>query len=989
MTDFRLSDDFMSDYIGKQPEFGPLGYIVFKRSYARPVSNENRTEEWSETIRRVVEGTYTVQKEHCKKLKLLWNGVKAQHSAQEMFRLMWEMKFLPPGRGLWSMGTDAIKKKGAVPLYSCAFVTTADLATEHSEPFCFLMDLSMLGCGVGVDTKGAGTFTVKEPRQGDYTFVVEDSREGWVELVRTYVDAYLGRGALPKEIDYSKVRKYGEPIKTFGGVSSGHFPLQELAEQDIPSILDPLVGHSITSQGIVDLFNAIGRCVVSGNVRRAATIALGFPDDKEFLRLKSPENPDNPEMLNKWRWAANNSVFANIGMNYTKVARLTASNGEPGYFWLETAQKYGRLCDPALTKPDEKIVGCNPCQPAWATVLTPKGISTIGDLKKGDTIWSGKQWTKVKDKWSTGTKQVYKYHTRAGTFCGTENHRVVSQGEKIEVCNAKYIDISITPPAQYIPLRVDAIIDGLVIGDGGIHKASNNLVGLYIGENDHDYFKSRYLDDYILKHRPGINKTFYEVDTNIKSYELTKLHVRRIPERYLKSKEIAVVLGFLKGLYSANGSLCEKRVTLKSSSLGLIQDVQLMLSSVGITSSYTVNKARKVKFQNGIYKCKKSYDLNISTGRNKFQKLIGFIQQYKQEKLDKICNTTNVSKYANGQSKISYEIVDKEYVSEEEVFDISVEAEEHTYWTGGLLVSNCSEISMESYEICNVPETFPARHSSLEEYKRTLKFAYLYAKTVTLIPTHNARVNMVQFRNRKIGLSMSGIVQSMSKHGVREHYRWCDKGYKYLRNLDEIYSDWLCIPKSKKITAVKPSGSVSLLPGATSGVHFPYGEYYWRTVRFDSGSELLEALRKAGYRIEQGETKTTSVVYFPVKEKDFTRARKDVSMWEQLEIVAQMQYWWADNQVSCTITSKEEEAADIPRALEFYETRLKSVSFLPLQITKPGKKSKYKHLPLQPMTKKEYESEIKKLKQIELKKITETEGFKHKFCDTDTCIATS
>jgi pyruvate-formate lyase-activating enzyme len=102
-------------------------------------------------------------------------------------------------------------------------------------------------------------------------------------------------------------------------------------------------------------------------------------------------------------------------------------------------------------------------------------------------------------------------------------------------------------------------------------------------------------------------------------------------------------------------------------------------------------------------------------------------------------------------------------------------------------------------------------------------------------------------------------------------------------------------------------------------------------------------------------------------------------MWEQLEIAAQMQHYWADNQVSVTITFKPEEASQIKQALEFYESRLKSVSFLPL------KNHGYEHAPYQPMTKEEYQAATKKLKPLNLEDTTETEGYEHKFCDNDVC----
>ena len=148
---FHLSADFLREFQGKQPEWGPLGYITYKRTYARVMPEEGgRTEEYWETVRRVVEGCYTIQLNHCLSLKLPWKPEKAQRSAQEMYRLIWGFKFLPPGRGLWMMGTDYIYKRGSAALNNCAFVSTEEFDTDFGEPFCFLMDMSLLGVGVGL-----------------------------------------------------------------------------------------------------------------------------------------------------------------------------------------------------------------------------------------------------------------------------------------------------------------------------------------------------------------------------------------------------------------------------------------------------------------------------------------------------------------------------------------------------------------------------------------------------------------------------------------------------------------------------------------------------------------------------------------------------------------------------------------------------------------------------------------------------------------------
>ena len=119
--------------------------------------------------------------------------------------------------------------------------------------------------------------------------------------------------------------------------------------------------------------------------------------------------------------------------------------------------------------------------------------------------------------------------------------------------------------------------------------------------------------------------------------------------------------------------------------------------------------------------------------------------------------------------------------------------------------------------MCCLVETFPARHDNLDEYLETLKYAYLYAKIVTLGETHWERTNEVMSRNRRIGCSMSGIAQFVAQHGLNQLKIWCDEGYKTVRETDKELSSLMGIPESIKCTSIKPSGTVSLLAGATPG----------------------------------------------------------------------------------------------------------------------------------------------------------------------------
>jgi adenosylcobalamin-dependent ribonucleoside-triphosphate reductase len=656
MERFRLTEDFLAKYKDVEPPFGfnGLGYLVYMRTYSR-IKADGKNEVWWETIRRVVEGTYNMQKNWIEINSLGWNPQKAQFSAQEMYDRMFHMKFLPPGRGLWAMGSPLTEARGCfAALNNCGLTTTAYMNQVGAEPFCFLMDASMLGVGVGFDTRGAGTLTIHKPRVHlSETLIIPDSREGWVDSVRRLLNSYF-RGSATVEFDYSEIRPAGAPIKGFGGVASGPEPLMKLHD-DLRELLDSYDCKEVSKRLIVDIMNMIGKCVVAGNVRRTAEIALDAGLDPEYLRLKDYEA--NPERA-AFGWASNNSVMPKLGSDYNEVAKYTALNGEPGFQWLENIRAYSRMNGDPDYK-DKRADGCNPC------------------------------------------------------------------GEQ------------------------------------------------------------------------------------------------------------------------------------------------------------------------------------------------------------------------------------------------SLE--------GG----------MASGELCCLAETFPHRNKDLADYKRTLKFAYLYAKTVTLGKTHWPETNRILLRNRRIGASMSGIVQFVSAQGLHILGEWANEGYKTLEYYDEIYSDWLCVPRSIKMTSIKPSGTVSLLAGATPGIHFPESRFYIRRMRLDNKSNLIPTLIESGYTVEPciGQEESTVVVEIPVKIEENIRTVSEVSMWEQLALAAFMQKNWADNQVSCTITfDPDTEGDQIANALNYYQYQLKGVSFLPRT-----KKGAFPQMPYEAITEAQYEAMAANLKPLNFDKVTGEKADVECFCSNDHC----
>ena len=665
---FRLSEEFVTKYQFTPAPFGfsdagsnSLGEITFIRTYSR-VKEDGTKERWHEVCRRVIEGMYSVQKNHAKDNRLPWNDNKAQKSAQEAFQRMFELKWTPPGRGLWAFGTPmTMEKRNSSSLQNCAMVSTRDL--DRNDPgalFAWVMDALMLGIGVGFDTLGQDKkMAIYAPTEPEATYEIPDTREGWVESVRMLINSFLRQNQSIQIFNYDLIRPLGAPIKGFGGVASGPAPLIDLHTR-IRNVIGSRAGEFLDSRAIVDIVNLIGTCVVSGNVRRSATLALGTAEDDGFINLKNPEvfperNSYDPEKPG-WAWMSNNSISATVGTKYEDYVDLIADNGEPGFIWLDVAREYGRLKDAPDYK-DSRIMGFNPC----------------------------------------------------------------------------------------------------------------------------------------------------------------------------------------------------------------------------------------------------------------------------------------------------------------------------------------AEQPLESYELCTLVEVHLNRHESKEDFLKTLKFAYLYGKTVTLMPTHWPVTNGIMQRNRRIGTSLTGIASFADTYGLPTTREWMDEGYEKIRHYDHKYSEWLCVRESVRVTTVKPSGSVSLLSGATPGVHWgPGGEFYLRAIRFGNTDPMLHLFKAAGYKIEADlVSANTSVVYFPVA-SGHKRAEKQVSLFEKIGLAATAQKYWSDNGVSVTLSfDKENEKKFIAPALNMYEGQLKAVSFLPM-----GDKV-YPQQPYSEISREEYNSYVGTIGKIDWSAIydgvenLEAEG--EQYCSTDAC----
>lgn len=424
--EYHLPNDFKQKLRERPVPWGGgiLSQATFYRTYSRIMDN-GRNEHFADVVIRNVEGVMRIRKSWYKLIGQQWDDREMGYLAESMAERMFEMKFLPPGRGLYAMGTEYVEKRGNAALNNCGFVDLNNY-TKPSDSVAWLMDHLMLGVGVGFRVPTSLKQTdLKRPVGPEVTHVVEDSREGWVESTRLLVNSYeveyqefsephptdeWGRCEKPIiKMDYSQVRPAGSPIKGFGGTSSGPQPLIDFHEK-VRSLLDAALdehGNGWTDTNLIaDIMNLAGVCVIAGNVRRSAEIALG-PIKEDFINLKNygksiqiktdegipgwkqhedavdvvysktkpGENwveatiwiPGPAEYRMDWGYMSNNSIVLEEDddfMQLPDLAERILDNGEPGLVNMINIRKRGRYQDKVGENNwlrEDFATGMNPC----------------------------------------------------------------------------------------------------------------------------------------------------------------------------------------------------------------------------------------------------------------------------------------------------------------------------------------------------------------------------------------------------------------------------------------------------------------------------------------------------------------------------------------------------------------------------------------------------------------------------------------------------
>lgn len=243
----------------------------------------------------------------------------------------------------------------------------------------------------------------------------------------------------------------------------------------------------------------------------------------------------------------------------------------------------------------------------------------------------------------------------------------------------------------------------------------------------------------------------------------------------------------------------------------------------------------------------------------------------------------------------------------------------------------CGEITVESYECCNLGEIFLTNLLDESEFHQAAELIYKVQKMISTKPFLYPETNKVVRENHRLGIGVTGF--TAARH--LRHAGIFNRVYKHLEEIDIDYSKLLDVKPSIKLTTVKPSGTLSkLAKGCPPGANAAYAQHQILRVTYAADNPLVEQYRKNGYRIEVKQNIDGSLdhnsllVVFPVSYPEGTATDANTPAIEQLKNQLFLQTHWSDNAVSMTVQYKEEEWPACRKYLEDnYSNTIKAISF--------------------------------------------------------------
>lgn len=970
MSSFRLSPSFLEQYKDLKPDWGftdeagnSLGEVTFLRSYSR-LKEDGTKETWAEACQRVVEGMFTIQREHCRQQRLPWDYKKAHRTAQDAYDRLFHFKWTPPGRGMANMGASfVVDEWDGTPLQNCFAGETEFITSE-------------------------GVRTFKETVGSTVTVL---SRGGkWVDApVRSFGQQRLLRLTVKRQGKTKDIYTTADH-RWFASKRPKNTPFTEIHTKDLVEgmTLQSVFGAGVKGSVVPSAFG-VARGFAYGDGRRAQGVrssnTVSLFGEKDFAL--TPFFEPNTKRVNNAA-QVNGIEYSGIPNYFFERPSLSETKSYlygwlAGYFAADGSVSGGQAILSSANRDDLEFV---------REVCYILGIGTYG-------INQDARISNLTHEEHTLYRIQFMNETLEGSFFVADKHRESFVGRTMKKARPawKVVSVEETDREEEVFCVVVPGTTSFVLTDN-IHTgncafvstktdfseamhflmlASMNGVGVGIDVLGADRHKVKGADDGTVEFVvPDTREGWAEalkimLDTHLNGAPRPVFDYSLVRPKGAPIKRFGGTASGPEVLEDLLNWIDKLMIERKGEAL-TVRDIADICNKIGtcvVSGSSRRSAEILVGPQTDEYMDLKNYELNPDRSEWGWMSNNSVLAEVGQEYTEIAQRTVT-----NGEPGYIWMDTTRGFGRMKDRRD------NKDFRAAGF--NPCAEQPLESFEMCTLVETYPTRHETVEDYSKTLKVAYLYAKTVTLLPTVFERTNAVMARNRRIGLSQTGISTFVEARGIALWRELCDRGYKEIKRLDEVYSDWLCVRNSIRTTTVKPSGTVSLLTGDSPGVHWnPASGHYIRRVTMGP-SVLLDELRRAGYHVEESVySKDQWIVNFPVK-SPFQRSERDVTIWEKVALAAEAQHWWSDNSVSVTVSyDHETEAQYIAPILSLYEGRVKTLSFLPMD------RSVYEQMPYEEITEEQYNEMCASLFPLLRDTIYANgeEALGERFCTTDKC----
>lgn len=986
-----------------------LSEFIYYRTYSRWIDEESRRETWVETVNRYM----MFMKENM-------GDMVTPREYEDIRQGILKQEAMPSMRLLWSAGKAA--RANHVTAFNCSFTAPTKL-----EDFAEIMYLAMSGAGVGfsVESQTVHQLPQIKPQTGKMlpTHMVGDSKEGWCDSLTAGLKAWFGGKDI--KFDYSHVRLQGARLKTMGGKSSGPEPLRSLLDGVRSKILAKQNRH-LSTLDVHDIICKIGAIVVVGGVRRTALISLSDLHDEDMRHAKDGmfyiKEPD--------RAMANNSAVYLERPNAVEfmqewLALAQSGSGERGIFNRGglAAQMPARRF--AMSKKHIGTTGTNPCVPQDTWIMTEKGAQQVHELihVPFKAMVNGKIYNS-EGFFETGIKDIFEIRTNRGfAVRATDNHKIsVVDYKARKVQKTVWKEVKDIKAGDRIVLHDHASAEwegngteeegwllGNLLGDGNIQK--NGRVNLdYWGEQRAEmlHYAVASIHATVGGRSDMVGHIAATGYARVGSTQLGNFaaaygmaHGHKIVSNAVERGSAALYRGFIRGWFDADGSVQgdQKKgvsIRLASNELLNLEAVQRMLARLGIIATIYRNRrtAHLKSMPDGkggmkLYACAANHELVMSGENiNIFAKRIGFRDQNKKQRLFEVLK--NYHRAFNKES-FAATVEDIVYIGSEPVYDCAVE-NVHAFDANGVYVHNCGEILLRSHEFCNLSEVVCRRDDTQESLTRKIRLATLlgtYQCMLTDYPYISKDWKKNCDEERLLGVSLTG---QWDCPAVRN-----PKTLAYLKaeaiRVNEKYAKKFNINASASITCVKPSGNVSQLVDASSGMHPRHAPHYIRRVRIGAVDSLFQMMKdqKVPFHPEVGQAEENASVFvfeFPVMAPKSTTYRNDLTAIQQLDHWRMVKEHYTEHNPSVTVSISDNEWLGVADWLYKNWDMVGGLSFL------PRNDHVYALAPYEAVDEARYKELLSHFPTIDFSQIVlyerddETQGAKELACVSGTCEIT-